>query len=316
MSDEGAYLDTAAEAAACRPADQASRVHPLFDAARHVGRRRLHVGGQDHRPAVRAAGARAGTAQGRHAQGRHAGAEDRHPAHLFVDLSIPTSCAQVSGYLTRTGADNVTRPHLRRNGKPRRISRPGPSPLRDMNWHDGSPFTAEDAAWNIKHCLDPGDRLIGGRPHEGLHAQGDRHRQEGRQGQSGDDHRVVGRQCHRGEGSEDAGPQSQGAAGRGAGALLPLSVPDARSARKTASSGVGSNGTEAFELVEIEVGRKAVLKAVDGPRRPSRRDRVHRSRRQSGGQPRRPCSPSRCMASTKPTSSSSISTRRWTTSTM
>jgi len=71
---------------------------------------------------------------------------------------------QVCGYLTRTGTDNVTRPDLLEGWE---VSddlliwtlrvRPG------VMWHSGRPFTAEDAAWNLRHVLDPetGSSVLG-----------------------------------------------------------------------------------------------------------------------------------------------------------
>jgi peptide/nickel transport system substrate-binding protein len=71
---------------------------------------------------------------------------------------------QVCGYLTRTGADNVTRPHLASKWEASEDLKTWTFTIADdATWQDGKPFTAEDAAWNIKHCLDPkvGSSVIG-----------------------------------------------------------------------------------------------------------------------------------------------------------
>ena len=83
-------------------------------------------------------------------------------------------------------------------------------------------------------------------------------------GNPGHDDRAVGRQRHRGQGPEDAGAQSEGTAGRRSRALLPLSLPDARSQAENGVCGVELERHRRLHAVEIEVGRKAVVKAVDG----------------------------------------------------
>ena len=71
---------------------------------------------------------------------------------------------QVCGYLTRTGADNITRPHLASKWE---VSEDLKTWTFHMDpkatWRKGGAFTAEQAAWNIKHCLDPavGSSVIG-----------------------------------------------------------------------------------------------------------------------------------------------------------
>jgi peptide/nickel transport system substrate-binding protein len=65
--------------------------------------------------------------------------------------------------LTRTGTDNVTRPHLASKWEASEDLKTWTLTMSDAKWHNGEPFTAEHAAWNIKHCLDPkvGSSVVG-----------------------------------------------------------------------------------------------------------------------------------------------------------
>ncbi|MEX2409606.1 MAG: ABC transporter substrate-binding protein, partial [Rhodovibrionaceae bacterium] len=63
---------------------------------------------------------------------------------------------QVCPFLTRTGHDNVTRPHLVRDWEVNEELTSWTFHLRpDVKWHNGRSFTAEDVAWNINRILDP-----------------------------------------------------------------------------------------------------------------------------------------------------------------
>lgn len=63
---------------------------------------------------------------------------------------------QVCPFLTRTGHDNVTRPHLVSDWEVNDDLTSWTFRLRpDVKWHNGRPFLAEDAAWNINRILDP-----------------------------------------------------------------------------------------------------------------------------------------------------------------
>jgi peptide/nickel transport system substrate-binding protein len=70
---------------------------------------------------------------------------------------------QVCGYMTRTGADNVTRPDLCSKWRTSEDLKTWTFTISDATWRKGGPFTAEQAAWNIKHCLDPkvGSSIVG-----------------------------------------------------------------------------------------------------------------------------------------------------------
>ena len=84
--------------------------------------------------------------------------------HTFSWVYDSNCVRQVCGYLTRTGSDNVTRPHLASKWEATEDLKTWTFTIDDKaKWHDGKPFTAEDAAWNIKHCLDPkvGSSVVG-----------------------------------------------------------------------------------------------------------------------------------------------------------
>lgn len=71
---------------------------------------------------------------------------------------------QVCEYLTRTDADNVTRPYLCERWEPSEDLKTWTFHLRrNVKWHNGRQFTADDVIWNIKHVLDPatGSSVLG-----------------------------------------------------------------------------------------------------------------------------------------------------------
>lgn len=83
--------------------------------------------------------------------------------HTFSWIYDSNITRQVVGYMTRTGVDNVTRPHLASKWEASDDLKTWTFTVADMTWHDGRPLTAEDFAWNIKRCLDPatGSSVVG-----------------------------------------------------------------------------------------------------------------------------------------------------------
>ncbi len=76
--------------------------------------------------------------------------------HALAWLQPANLVHQVCEPLTRTGFDNITRPHL--------LSQWQVSPdlrtwdlflRRDVTWHSGRRFTADDVTWNLRRILDP-----------------------------------------------------------------------------------------------------------------------------------------------------------------
>jgi peptide/nickel transport system substrate-binding protein len=168
---------------------------------------------------------------------------------------------QVVEYLTLTGRDNITRPYLLEKWEPSEDLKTWTLRLRkDVKWHDGRPFVADDVAWNLNHLLDEktGSSMIGlmkgymleeydtgekdeaGNPKMGTRLWSDKAIEVV------DDH-TVRLNCKE--------PQ--------------LAVPEhlfhypavILDPKENGKFGAGSNGTGPFELVEYEVGRKAVFKA-------------------------------------------------------
>lgn len=170
-------------------------------------------------------------------------------------------CRQVCEYLTLTGRDNITRPYLLEKWEPSEDLKTWSLYLRkDVKWHDGRPFTAEDVAWNLHHVLDEktGSSMIGlmkgymledydtgekddaGNPKMGTRLWSDKAIE------IVDDHTVR----LNAKEPQLAVPEHL--------FHYPMAITDPKENGKFA---VGSNGTGPFELVEFEVGRKAAFKA-------------------------------------------------------
>src|SRR3546814_1806661 len=62
----------------------------------------------------------------------------------------PLIYAQVVEHLTRTGADNVTRPHLLQSWSASADLKTWDLKIRPgIKWHSGRPFGADDVIWNL-----------------------------------------------------------------------------------------------------------------------------------------------------------------------
>jgi peptide/nickel transport system substrate-binding protein len=179
---------------------------------------------------------------------------------------------QVCGYMTRTGADNVTRPDLCSKWEASEDLKTWTFTISDATWRKGGPFTAEQAAWNIKHCLDPkvGSSVIGLMKGYML-----KEVDTGTKDENGNP--VMTTELWDANAIEVKDDKT-----------LVLNLKEAQVAvpehffhypfliLDPAENGVfavGSNGTGAFDLVELEVGRKAVLKHRDGA--PGYLDEIH-----------------------------------------
>lgn len=76
----------------------------------------------------------------------------------------PLIYAQVVEHLTRTGADNVTRPHLLESWSPSEDLRTWDLKIRPgIKWHTGRAFTADDVIWNLTRLLsdEAGSSVLG-----------------------------------------------------------------------------------------------------------------------------------------------------------
>jgi peptide/nickel transport system substrate-binding protein len=193
--------------------------------------------------------------------------------HTYSWIYDSNILRQVCGYLTRTGVDNVTRPHLFSKWKASPDLKTWTFTTAAKKWRKtGEPFTAEQAAWNIRHCLDAkvGSSVIG--------------LMKGYMLKDVD----TGTKDDKGNPVMTTGLWDANAIEVKNAETLVLNLKEPQVAvpehlfhypfgivdpAEQGAFGVGSNGTEAFELVELEVGRKAVLRAVAGG--PAHLDEIH-----------------------------------------
>lgn len=167
----------------------------------------------------------------------------------------------VHEYLTRTDADNVTRPLLLENWAPSDDLMSWDLTLRkDVKWHKGREFVAADVVWNLKRVLDPAlgssviglmkgymldEYLTGGTDTKGQPLTSTRLWREDAI-EAIDDHTVRLKL----KVPQVAVPEHL--------FHYPLAILDPE---EGGSFGVGANGTGAFKLIEHEVGVRSVLKA-------------------------------------------------------
>ncbi len=195
--------------------------------------------------------------------------ELKHP-HTFSWVYDSNVVRQVCEYLTRTGHDNVTRPYLVEGWEASDDLLTWTLEVRKgVKWHNGRDFVAEDVAWNINHALDAktGSSVLG--------------LMKG----------YMLEEYDTGEKDKDGNPKMSTRLWD----ANAIEVVDSHTVRlnlkqpqvavpehlfhypfavldpeENGEFGVGSNGTGAFELVELRVGEKALLKARndywgDGP---------------------------------------------------
>ncbi|HEV8306759.1 MAG TPA: ABC transporter substrate-binding protein [Methylomirabilota bacterium] len=90
--------------------------------------------------------------------------QDLKSPHTYSWVESSNSARQVCDYLTVTGVDNVTRPGLAEKWEPSPDLKTWTLRLRrNVKWHSGRPFTADDVVWNLKRVLDPktGSSVLG-----------------------------------------------------------------------------------------------------------------------------------------------------------
>jgi peptide/nickel transport system substrate-binding protein len=192
--------------------------------------------------------------------------------HTFSWVYDSNVVRQVCGYLTRTGVDNVTRPHLASKWEASEDLKTWTFTISDTKWHKGEPFTAEHAAWNIKHCLDPkvGSSVVGLMKGYML-----KEVDSGTKDDKGNP--VMTTELWDANAIQVKDPKT-----------LVLNLKEAQVAvpehffhypflmldpAENGTFGVGSNGTGSFDLTELEVGRKAILKRLAD--RPGYVDELH-----------------------------------------
>ncbi|MBV9524009.1 MAG: ABC transporter substrate-binding protein, partial [Alphaproteobacteria bacterium] len=181
--------------------------------------------------------------------------------HTYSWVESSNSGRQHFDYLTVTGTDNVTRPSLVEKWAATEDLKSWTLSLRkDVKWHNGRAFTADDVVWNLKRVLDPktGSSVVGllkgflldefetGETDDKGNAKKSTRLWDANAIEKVDDHTVR----LNGKTSNLAVPESL--------YHYPLLILD------PADGGVfkvGSNGTGPFELVADEVGRRQVFKA-------------------------------------------------------
>ncbi|MDJ0607431.1 MAG: ABC transporter substrate-binding protein [Kiloniellales bacterium] len=171
--------------------------------------------------------------------------------HTFDWVTDSNIARQVCGYLTQTGHDNVTRPYLAESWEVSDDLKTWTLRTRkDVKWHNGRQFTAEDAAWNLRHALDPetGSSVVG--------------LMKGYMLNEGADGKTV---LWDANAIEVVDPHTLRLNLKAPQVAVPehlfhypMIIVDPEEGGKF---GVGSNGTEAFELVEHRVGEKSILRA-------------------------------------------------------
>lgn len=179
--------------------------------------------------------------------------------HVFSWVYDSNIVRQVCGYLTRTGVDNVTRPHLCSKWEASEDLKTWTLTMADAKWHKGEPFTAEDAAWNFKHAVDPkvGSSVVG-------LVKGYLLKDVDTGTKDDKGNAVMTTELWDANAIEVKDPKTL---------VLNLKEPQVAvpehlfhypflmlDPAENGSFKVGSSGTESFELVELQVGRKAVLK--------------------------------------------------------
>lgn len=189
--------------------------------------------------------------------------EVTHP-HAYNWMFPAIISHQVVGRLALTGHDSITRPSLAERWEASDDLKTWTFYLREINWHNGRPFTADDVVWNIHHVLDPatGSSSVGLMKGYML--------DEYDTGKKDDDgNPVMSTRLWSDKAVEKVDDHT---------VRFNLKVPQVAipehldhytncilDPEENGEFGVGSNGLGAFELVEHKVGIKAVLKARPEP---------------------------------------------------
>jgi peptide/nickel transport system substrate-binding protein len=190
--------------------------------------------------------------------------QDLKSPHTYSWIESANSARQVCDYLAVTGVDNVTRPGLVEKWEPSPDLKTWTLRLRrNVKWHSGRQFTADDAVWNLKRVLDPktGSSVLGlmkgfileeyetGEKDDKGNPKKTTRLWDANAVQKVDDFTVR----LNGKSAQLAVPEQL--------FHYPLLILDPA---ENGEFKAGSNGTGAFQMVSSEVGRKQVLKAKPG----------------------------------------------------
>lgn len=170
--------------------------------------------------------------------------------HTYSWIEDSNVGRQVHEYVTKTGQDNITRPYLAESWSASDDLKTWTLKLREIKWHNGRDFVAEDVAWNIRRCLDEqtGSSVVGLMKGYMLNetADGKTELWDANAIETVDDHTL---RLNLKE-AQVAVPEHL--------FHYPFAILDPE---EGGTFGVGSNGTGAFDLVEHTVGVKSTLKA-------------------------------------------------------
>jgi peptide/nickel transport system substrate-binding protein len=191
--------------------------------------------------------------------------QDLKSPHTYSWVESSNSARQVVDYLTVTGVDNVTRPSLVEKWEASPDLKTWTLKLRrNVKWHSGRQFTADDVVWNIKRVLDPktGSSVVG--LMKGFLLEEFETGDKDDKGNAKKSTRLW---------DANAVQKVDAYTVRLNGKSAQLAVPEQLfhypflilDPAENGEFKVGSNGTGAFTLVENEVGRRQVLKARKEP---------------------------------------------------
>jgi peptide/nickel transport system substrate-binding protein len=187
--------------------------------------------------------------------------QDLKSPHTYSWVESSNSARQVLDYLTVTGVDNITRPGLVEKWEPSADLKTWTLRLRrNVKWHNGRQFNADDVVWNLKHALDPktGSSMVG--LMKGFLLEEFETGEKDDKGNAKKSVRLW---------DANAIQKVDAFTVRLNGKTAQLAIPEQlfhypmliQDPAENGEFKVGSNGTGAFTLVENEVGRRQVLKA-------------------------------------------------------
>jgi peptide/nickel transport system substrate-binding protein len=83
------------------------------------------------------------------------GVQEVESPHAFNWVQPSNISRQVSGCLAQINQDNISEPWMAESWEASDDLRTWTFRLRDLTWHNGRQFTADDVMWNFQHILDP-----------------------------------------------------------------------------------------------------------------------------------------------------------------
>ncbi len=184
--------------------------------------------------------------------------------HAYNWLYPAIIAGGVVGRLALTGADNITRPSLAESWDASEDLKAWTFTLRDLKWHNGRPFVADDVIWNLQHILDPatGSSSVGLMKGYMLEEYDTGEKDK-------DGNPVMSTKLWSDNAIEKIDERTVRFNLKVPQVAIPEHLDHYTNAildpEEEGEFGVGSNGLGAFELVEHQIGVKSVLKARPEP---------------------------------------------------